>query len=96
MKQPGLGRGDDFYLRAFWELSSCRQFGEVMGPIPWNFLIQYAERAGLDAGMIRVFEVVIRELDEAYLEHLRTEREQKRSEALNRVNRAKRVGKRHG
>lgn len=70
-------RGDEFYIRAFWELSSCRDFGQFVGPIPWDKIILYGERKGLDSDMINVLEVVIRELDEVYLRDLR---EQRRSE----------------
>lgn len=69
-------RGDEFYIRAFWELSSCRQFGQFIGPIPWHRIVQYGERKGLDGGMIGVLEVVIRELDEVYLRDLRDQRRQ--------------------
>lgn len=60
-------RGDEFYMRAFWELSSCRQFGDVIGPIPWDKIMDYAERKHLEPDMIAVFEDVMRQLDEAYL-----------------------------
>ena len=70
-------RGDEFYIRAFWELSSCRDFGQFIGPIPWDKIVLYGERKGLDSDMINVLEVVIRELDEVYLRDLR---EQRRSE----------------
>lgn len=69
-KCPPMVRGDDFYIRAFWELSSCRDFGMGVGPIPWHRIIQYGERKGLDRGMMEVFERVVRELDEVYLKDL--------------------------
>lgn len=60
-------RGDEFYMRAFWNLSSERQFGHAIGPIPWSKIIDYGERRNLDDTMMDVFEHVLRELDEAYL-----------------------------
>lgn len=60
-------RGDSFYLNAFWDLSSERSFGQVIGPIPWSRAIQFADRAGLDRPMTSVFVRVIRILDGAYL-----------------------------
>lgn len=66
-----MSRGDDFYIRAFWELSSCRDFGSFVGPIPWDKIVMYGERKGLDSAMIEVLEFVIRELDEVYLKDLR-------------------------
>jgi hypothetical protein len=73
-KKPPEVRGDDFYIRAFWELSSCRQFGQFVGPIPWDKIVAYGERKRLDSAMIDVLEVVIRELDEVYLSDLRENR----------------------
>lgn len=46
-----------------------------MGPIPWNRIVDYGERKQLDNAMMGVFEIVIRELDEAYL---RWQREQQK------------------
>lgn len=64
-------RGDDFYIRAFWELSSCRQFGQVVGPIPWHRIVEYARMYHLDDDLLDVFILVMRELDEAYLRQQR-------------------------
>lgn len=86
--QPQLIRGDEFYLTAFWELSSCRQFGYSIGPIPWNRVVEYGERRRLDRRMIKVFEVVLRELDEVYLAWLRDNQERK-TEQTRRQSRAK-------
>lgn len=60
-------RGDDFYLKAFWELATCRDFGLGLGPIPWFHCVQYAQLYGLDHEMTQLFVNVIRELDECYL-----------------------------
>ena len=76
-EEPALIRGDEFYLRAFWELSSERQFGHAIGPIPWSKIVEFGERAGLDYAMGQVFVRVIRELDEAYLEWQRTQQKRR-------------------
>jgi hypothetical protein len=65
---PATERGDDFYMRGFWELSSCRIFGEVFGPIPWDKALHYGQHAGLEPDMLEVFLTVVRELDEHYLQ----------------------------
>jgi hypothetical protein len=65
---PEAARGDDFYMSAFSELSSTRQFGDVIGPIPWNHIIEYGFHHGLDDCMMKVLVTVIREMDEAWLE----------------------------
>lgn len=64
-------------MRAFWELSSTRQFGGVVGPIPWDMIVAYGERKGLDDAMMGVFEDVIRSLDESYLKWQRQKQGQR-------------------
>lgn len=76
-EEPPLQRGDDFYLRAFTDLSSERQFGHAIGPIPWSKIVWYGERRNLDDPMMRVFEFVMRELDEAYLKFQRDEQQRR-------------------
>ena len=64
-------------MRAFWELSSERQFGKVIGPIPWSKIVLYGERRKLDDPMMRVFELVLREMDEEYLKYQRDEQQRR-------------------
>lgn len=60
--------GDDFYLNAFYELSTCRQIGMSLGPIPWTAIIEFAEFSGLDSEILPVFVLSIRAMDAVYLE----------------------------
>lgn len=60
-------------MRAFWDLSTCRQFNQVLGPIPWNIVVQYGQQAGLESDVLQVFSYVMRTLDEAYLSWQREE-----------------------
>ena len=55
-------------MRAFWELSTERAYGHVIGPIPNSKVAAYGYRKGLNSAMVEVLEVVIRELDERWLE----------------------------
>lgn len=73
VEEPEVSDADAFYISSFWELSSCRNFGWVIGPIPWTAIISYAREAGLDSSMRPVFVAVIRELDEKYLAWQREE-----------------------
>ncbi len=57
-----------FYMNAFWELSTERQIGMAMGPIPHSKILEYGERRGLGRVMMRLFVHVIRGLDRAYTE----------------------------
>lgn len=77
-------------MRAFWELSSTRQFGYAIGPIPWDRIVQYAFHHGLDPAMIRTLEVVIRELDEAWLEWQRSEQRRRTERTRGRKPKVKR------
>lgn len=65
--EPATLPGDEWYLRAFWRLSTCRQIGMGVGPIPWNCIVQYADRYGLEPAVSEMFIEVVREMDSAYL-----------------------------
>lgn len=75
---PELAPGDEFYLTAFWDLSTCRDLGWGVGPIPWRDIILYADRAGLEEDTATAFVAIIRHMDTAYLRW--QEQEQKRRE----------------
>lgn len=64
-------------MRAFWDLSTERQFGQYIGPIPWSSIVQYGTRQNLDDAMLGVFEHVVRELDEAYLQWQRDDQKRR-------------------
>jgi hypothetical protein len=58
---------EHWLLCAFADLSTCRSFGMDIGPIPWTAIQAYANehvRPGLGR---RVFHIVMRALDRAYL-----------------------------
>lgn len=77
MEEPFLEPRDAFFLRAFKELSTCRQIGMGPGPIPWDKIIAYGERAGLDEEMLEAFVLIMRQMDGAYLEWQEEERDKK-------------------
>lgn len=82
---------DEFYLSAFWDLSTCRGMGMSIGPIPWHHIRDYADFAGLDPENGFAFASVIRRLDAAYLTHMseaqttEAERQKRASEARARL-----------
>lgn len=86
---------DEFYLSAFWDLSTCRGMGLSMGPIPWHHIRDYAEFAGLDPENGFAFCTIIRRLDAAYLQHMsdtqaaESDRAKKAGEARSRAGRAR-------
>ena len=67
--EPLLYPGDDFYLNAFYQLNSCRTFdGATPGQIPWDKIVLYADRHGLEPDVSKLFEHVLSDMDSAYLE----------------------------
>ena len=68
--QPELDEHLGFVWRAFSALSSDRQLGMSMGPIPWAAIDRYARRFGI-AGLdeFEIFAALICAMDAAYLDH---------------------------
>lgn len=68
LDDPAYVAGDEFYLRAFWDLSTERDMGMGLGPIPWSSIVAYGERAGLDdVDLVDAFVRIIREMDVGWL-----------------------------
>lgn len=57
---------DLFYIKAFYDLSTCRDNGFSMGPIPWTAKIKYTEWYRLENDITEAFVDIICEMDEAY------------------------------
>lgn len=67
---PELLPGATDVYSAFWELSSDRQIGMAVGPVPWSSIDRWLRRKRVtDAADIQVFIRLIREMDEVYLGH---------------------------
>ena len=75
VEEPCLFPGDEFYLKAFWDLSTGRMIGFAIGPIPWRDIVVYAERAQLADDVAGVFIFVMREMDAAYLKYVADKQE---------------------
>lgn len=58
---------ENWIMTAFADLSTCRDVGMGVGPIPWTAIDAYATRAGLDRRAALTFTGCIRALDRAYL-----------------------------
>jgi len=56
----------EWYIEAFYELSSERQFGMGIGPIPFSSIVTYAEV--FEINDFDDFHYVIRILDKVYLD----------------------------
>ena len=59
---------EGFYLRAFWDLSTERSYGQVLGWIPWSRAIEYASKAGLESDMLRPFWTIIHTMDGGFMD----------------------------
>jgi hypothetical protein len=58
---------EQLFLTAWERLSSCRQIGMTVGPIPFHLMVWYAERQGFDRDTIDTFCEVLGELDALWL-----------------------------
>lgn len=65
--EPELMPGLEMFLQAFWDLSTCRQMGMGLGPIPWTSIENYATISGGDEEFTQDLHYHIRRLDQAYL-----------------------------
>ncbi len=68
--EPLLLPGDEFYIGAFHNLGTCRQYGMTVGPIPWNIIVEYAALHELDNELTKGFVKIISEMDKAYLKRV--------------------------
>lgn len=60
-----------FYIDAFKELSSCRQFSMAIGPIPFTAIVEYFRIYIRESGAhddLDDFVYIIRRMDDTYLE----------------------------
>ena len=68
-----------FYWNAFFQLTTDRQLGVSLGPIPWSVINAYAGRYGIaDELEFDVLVRLIRAMDGVYLEDLNRRTKMKR------------------
>lgn len=61
--------GLEWIWDGFWKLSTCRELGMGVGPIPWWTIELYGRREGLDWEEMQHFEYCISILDSKYLDY---------------------------
>lgn len=84
---PELLPGDEVCVVAFWDLSTERQCGMTLGPIPWSKAMLYGSaRMGLRGPALESFWRMVRVIDEAYLGWMKEQHDRQ-------VDRDKRHGK---
>ena len=65
-ERPDLLDGDQFFMDAYWELSSCRYI--ALGPIPWTAIMEFTRYVQLPYDLVPVFNRAIRALDVTFLD----------------------------
>ena len=55
--------------QAFWELSTCRSLGALMGPIPWTAIHVYAQAQGLNTDEAQLLHEAVRHMDTVWLNY---------------------------
>lgn len=65
--QPELMFGLDIFVQAFWDLSTCRQMGMGLGPIPWISIQEYCIMLQCSEDFTKDLHYHIRRIDQAYL-----------------------------
>ena len=76
---PQLLPGLEGYFEAFTELSTCRQSGMSMGPIPWSAVNEYAKRYNYSGEGFDYLVRMVRALDDTFLAYDRAETARKRA-----------------
>lgn len=67
---PQIEEGLDLHWDAFSVLTTTRQIGQgVMGPIPWDKIMDYASKYDLDEEQGERMVAYIRAMDTVYLDH---------------------------
>ena len=81
VEQPALFLGGEFYMNAFMRLSTCRQVGMTLGPIPWDKAEAYIQSRGFSTVFCDFFLQVIYEMDSAWIEWQEKRRKKVRKKA---------------
>ena len=67
LDEPQLLPGLVLYYEAFWELSSDRQSGFGIGPIPYTSIMMYCRDWDMDDDMTVTFRALIRKMDAHFI-----------------------------
>lgn len=65
------------YMSAFHRLSTCRQIGMGVGPIPWTAIVQYGSMQELSQDQSEALHYHMARMDDAYLGYLAEKRDTK-------------------
>jgi hypothetical protein len=79
--KPPISEQDRFYLAAFQRLTTTRDNGFGLGPIPWDKIVDYAAIKQLSPQNTDLFCEVISSMDDAFLTWSAQAREEDRKDA---------------
>ncbi len=99
LDEPEVLPGDQFYMQAFFELSTCRNYSAMgdMLPIPWTAIVHYGNLHGLKGLMLDHFCTCVRAMDNAYMDWRRESQEKaKRARTEDRMTGNRRRTPKHG
>lgn len=78
---PQLLPGLEPYYEAFVELSTCREHGMGLGPIPWTAIDRYGQRHAFVGEGFQYLVRMVRALDDAFLAYSRRKEREERERA---------------
>jgi hypothetical protein len=67
LEEPQLPDGCEWLMQAFWDLSTERQVGMTLGPIPMSRVDALADRSGLDRDNADTLRRAVRAMDREFL-----------------------------
>jgi hypothetical protein len=65
--EPAIHPEEEWYVQAFYDLSTCRNTGMSLGAIPWRDIMLYAEFHEIDDQLFPIFKAVITAMDATFL-----------------------------
>ena len=65
LEEPLMSEEDEFYLKAFNILGTSRINGMGAGPLPWDKILEYGIKYGLDSENLDLFLEIILAMDQA-------------------------------
>jgi hypothetical protein len=69
LDEPLIHPVNYFFIKAFYDLSSCRNNGMGIGEIPWTAIKLYADHFGFEFDLTESLIDIIREMDGAYISY---------------------------
>lgn len=70
---PEVPMGLELYLGAFWDLSTCRQYGFGISPIPFTAIMDYAQAYEFSEDQTEDLVYYTKVLDKVYIEQKQRE-----------------------